>query len=280
MVQEYKININEFEPKHVFECGQCFRWEKQGNSYIGVFGNNVMSVEKNGDTVLFKGVCARDIKEICEEYFLLNIDYSEIKKRLIKMDPNIKPAILYGKGIRILKQDLWEMIISFIISANNNIPRIQKTIKQLCKNYGEKIEYNGKVYYTFPTPQQLFKASVEDLRKIGLGYRDRYVYETTRALLKKEIDIEKLCYMDTDTARKSLLSLTGVGRKVADCILLFGLNRYEVFPTDVWVKRAIIDDYFNREDIALNKIQEFANATYGELAGYAQQYLFYYKRGK
>lgn len=279
--QKYILkNARDFELKHIFECGQCFRWEKHDNGYIGVFDRNVLYVEKVKEDIIFKGICSCDIQNTCNEYFNLNTDYMEIKNKLIKLDKNIKEATLYGDGIRILKQDLWEMLISFIISANNNIPRIQRTIKRLCEKYGEKLEYSEKTFYTFPAKEQLSKATMLELREIGLGYRDRYIYETTKKILNGEVDLDNIYAKSTDEARKVLLNLTGVGRKVADCILLFGLNRYEVFPTDVWVKRAIIEDYFNRNDIQLNKIQEFANKTYGDLAGFAQQYLFYYKRGK
>ena len=148
--QEYKIeNIDSFELADIFDCGQCFRWNNQDDgSYTGVFKNNVMNVQKSGDTVTFKGICDGNIEEIVRDYFDLDRDYDEIKEQLSKIDENVKTSIEYGKGIRILNQDLWEMIISYIISANNNIPRIKGIIERLSKAYGKEIDWNGEKYYS------------------------------------------------------------------------------------------------------------------------------------
>ena len=157
---EYRIKSDTFELADIFECGQCFRWNKEENgSYTGVFHKNVLNVDKKDDEVIFKGICEGNIEKICTDYFDLNRDYSKIKEELSKIDDNLKTSVEYGKGIRILNQDLWETIISFIISANNNIPRIKGIIERLSKAYGDKIEYEGKEYYTFPTPEQLKKCN-------------------------------------------------------------------------------------------------------------------------
>ena len=184
MEQEYILNeCISFEPEHIFECGQCFRWNKeQDGSYTGVFGQNVVNVKKENSKVIFKGMSKENLKEECIKYFDLNRNYEDIKEKLSKVDDNLKNSIKYGSGIRILNQDLWETLVSFIISANNNIPRIKGIIERLSKTYGNKIVWNGKEYYTFPTPSQLSKASVSDLRKLGLGFRDVRVYETTRII--------------------------------------------------------------------------------------------------
>ena len=157
--QIYKIeNVKSFEPVHIFDCGQCFRWDIQPDgSYTGVFKENVMNVKKEGNTVIFKGICNGDIREICIDYFDLERNYEEIKEQLSKIDNNVKTSVVYGSGIRILNQDLWETIISFIISANNNIPRIKGIINRISKKYGKEIEWNGNKYYTFPTVEELAK---------------------------------------------------------------------------------------------------------------------------
>ena len=283
--QIYKIeNVKSFEPVHVFDCGQCFRWDRQlDGSYTGVFGNNVMNVKKEEGTVIFKGICDGDIKEICNNYFDLDRNYEEIKEKLSKIDDNVKTSIIYGSGIRILNQNLWETIISFIISANNNIPRIKGIIDRMSKKYGKEIEWNGNKYYTFPKVEELSKASVEDLRALGLGFRDVRVYETTKKILNKEVDLDKLQEeKNTEKVRETLLTIPGVGPKVADCILLFStLKRFEVFPIDVWVRRVMNDLYIkNPDETKVNKkeIEKLAKEKYGELAGLAQQYLFYWKR--
>lgn len=283
--QTYKIkNVKSFEPVHIFDCGQCFRWDKElDGSYTGVFKGNVMNVKKDGNNVTFKGICNGDIEEICKDYFDLNTDYEDIKEKLSKIDDNVKTSVGYGSGIRILNQDLWETIISFIISANNNIPRIKGIIERLSEKYGDEIKYKGNKYYTFPTPEQLKNVTVEEYRKLGLGFRDIRLYETTKMILNKQVDIENMKNNpNTIEVREELLKLSGVGPKVADCILLFSdLKRFEVFPIDVWVRRVMNDLYIKNEDetkVNKKQIEKIANEKFGDLAGLAQQYLFYWRR--
>ena len=283
--QEYKIeNIDSFEIADIFDCGQCFRWNKQENgSYTGIFKNNVMNVQKNQNTVTFKGICDGNIKEIVRDYFDLDRDYESIKKQLSQIDENVKTSIEYGKGIRILNQDLWEMIISYIISANNNIPRIKGIIERLSKAYGKEIDWNGEKYYTFPTAEELKDVTAEDFRKLGTGFRDIRLYETVHMILNGKVNLEQLQNnSNTLEVREQLLSLSGVGPKVADCILLFStLKRFEVFPIDVWVRRVINELYIkNPDENKVNKkeIEKLAKEKFGNLAGIAQQYLFYWKR--
>lgn len=281
MEQQYILrNAKSFEPVHIFECGQCFRWNKEEDgSYTGVIKNSVINVKKIGNDVEFTGVCDENIKQISEEYFNLQTNYEAIKEKLSNIDIYLKNSIEYGNGIRILKQDLWETLLSFIISANNNIPRIKTIIERIAKKYGNRIEYRNKMYYTFPTPEMLQNASIDDFRGLGLGFRDVRIYETVQRTLKGEIDLEKLKQEEnTEVLRKKLLEIPGVGPKVADCVMLFALNRFDVFPVDVWVKRVISELYFNKKEQTPNVIHEFAEKQYGNLAGLAQQYLFYWRR--
>jgi N-glycosylase/DNA lyase len=209
-------------------------------------------------------------------------NYEDIKDKLSKIDDNLKIAVQYGSGIRILNQDLWEMIISFIISANNNIPRIKGIIERMSKKYGNEIITTNGCYYTFPTPEQLSNASVQDLRDLGLGFRDIRIYETTKLVLEKKVDLEELHNMNTEDARNLLLTLSGVGPKVADCILLFStLKRFDVFPIDVWVRRVMNDLYIHNpieKKVDKKEIKKLADAKFGSIEGLAQQYLFYWKR--
>lgn len=283
--QEFILkNAGSFELKDIFDCGQCFRWNKETDgSYTGVFGNNVLNVSKQGKDVIFKGICAKDIETTCKKYFDLDRNYEEIKDKLSKIDEHMKKSIEYGSGIRILNQDLWETIISFIISANNNIPRIKGIIERISKKYGNEIIYNGKSYYTFPTVEELSNAKVEDLRGLGLGFRDIRVYETTHMILDKKVDLKELEQEeDFNKVRETLLTLSGVGPKVADCILLFStLKRWEAFPIDVWVRRVMNELYIQNEDetkVNKTQIEKIAKEKFGNLAGIAQQYLFYWKR--
>ena len=283
--QQYILkNAKSFELKDIFDCGQCFRWNKESDeSYTGVFKQNVINVKKQGQDVYFKGICSGDIKNVVTYYFDLERDYENIKKTLSKVDINMKTSIEYGKGIRILNQDLWETIISFIISANNNIPRIKGIIEKLSKTYGNEIIWNNNKYYTFPSVNQLKDVTIEQYRKLGLGFRDIRLYETTQMILNKEIDLEYLKEeKDTLKVREELLKLSGVGPKVADCILLFSeLKRFDVFPLDVWVRRVMNDLYIkeeNEEKVSKKKIENLAKEKFGNLSGIAQQYLFYWRR--
>ena len=281
MEQKYIIeNQESFNSVHIFECGQCFRWNRQeDNSYTGIFKNNVINVKEEENKIVFTGICKNDIKEECIRYFDLKENYENIKNKLSKIDEYLANSIKYGEGIRILHQDLWETLISFIISANNNIPRIKTIIERMSKNYGQTIEFRGKQYYTFPTPEELSKVTVENYRKLGLGFRDVRVYETVQKTLSKEIDLDKLrIETNIDLLREELLKIPGVGPKVADCIMLFALKKYQVFPIDVWVKRVISELYFENQEQKPKIIQKFAKEHYGELAGLAQQYLFYWRR--
>lgn len=283
--QKYIIkNCNTFELKDIFECGQCFRFNKQEDeSYTGVVGNNVINVKKVDNEIHIKSVGQDNLEELVVNYFDLNRDYEQIKDKLSKIDENMEKSISYGKGIRILNQDLWETIISFIISANNNIPRIKGIIDRMSERYGKKIMFEGKEYYTFPTIDELSKASVEDLRVLGLGFRDVRVYETTKMIKNKEVDLEQLKNeKDFNKVRNTLLTLPGVGPKVADCILLFStLKRWEAFPIDVWVRRVMNELYIKNPDetkVKKEEIEKIAYEKFGNLAGIAQQYLFYWKR--
>lgn len=285
MEQEYILQeCSSFDPIHIFECGQCFRWNKQKNgSYTGVFRSNVINVKKEASKVIFRGISSGDIKEECMEYFDLDRDYEDIKNKLSKVDDNLKNSIEYGNGIRLLNQDLWETLISFIISANNNIPRIKGIIERLSQNYGNKIVWNNEEYYTFPTPEELSKASVSDLRKLGLGFRDVRVYETTKIINDNKQKLQELeNEKDVNVLREKLLEFPGVGPKVADCIMLFStLKRLEVFPIDVWVRRVMNELYIKNEDetkVNKREIENLAKEKYGNLAGIAQQYLFYWRR--
>lgn len=283
--QSYVIeNCTTFELKDIFECGQCFRWnEEQDGSYSGVVKNNVIKVSKKENEIIFKSVGEDNLEKLVTYYFDLERDYEAIKEKLSKIDENMRKSIEYGKGIRILNQDLWETIISFIISANNNIPRIKGIIERMSKAYGREIIFEGKSYYTFPTVNELSKASVGDLRKLGLGFRDIRVYETTKMIKEKQIDLQDLKQeKDFSKVRNTLLTLPGVGPKVADCILLFSsLKRWEAFPIDVWVRRVMNELYIGNKDeekVKKEQIEKIAYEKFGSLAGIAQQYLFYWKR--
>ena len=270
--------IEDFNPVHIFECGQCFRWRKENDgSYTGVAGGRVVNVAyDNKGTLKIENSSIEDFLTIWFEYFDLGRDYSLIKRSLAR-DGIMEKATEFGCGIRILKQDLWETLISFIISANNRIPMIMKVVEAISRDFGKEIIFNGKKYYAFPGPGNLADAGLEQLKACRGGFRCRYIANTARVIRDGAVDIDKLNRMETGEARDELMRLPGVGRKVADCVLLYGGARYEVFPTDLWIKRVMEELYFKRK-ASLREIHEFAEKRFGKLAGFAQQYLFYYAR--
>ena len=285
MEQKYILkNCKSFKVKDIFDCGQCFRWNEEADgSYTGIFGKNVLNVKEDGENIVFEGICDGKIEEVCRKYFDLDRNYEVIKNTLAEVDDNLKEAIKYGEGIRILNQDLWEMIISFIISANNNIPRIKGIIDRISAKYGNKIEFRGKVFYTFPTIEEMSKAEMKDFRDLGAGFRDKYIFETTKLIKNNTVNLKELeSEKDTKKVREKLLTLCGVGPKVSDCILLFStLKRFDVFPIDVWVRRVMNDLYIHNEDekkVSKAQIEKLAFEKFGTLEGIAQQYLFYWKR--
>lgn len=269
----------DFEPKHVFECGQCFRWLREDDgSYTGVVQGKVINVKKENDLIIFDNTNKEDFENIWFDYFDLGRNYGEIKNQLKVMDEYLEKATEFGKGIRILQQDGWEMLISFIISANNRIPMIQRAINNLSERYGKFIgEYRGKKYYAFPTPEELSTVSVEDIRACQTGFRDKYIKSVVDYVDENDEDVLSYRKLDTSECIKELVKFNGVGPKVADCIALFGMQKYDTFPVDVWVKR-VMEEFYVEDNLSLPKIRKFALDKFGDLAGFAQQYLFYYAR--
>ncbi|MGV8147114.1 MAG: DNA-3-methyladenine glycosylase family protein [Alkaliphilus sp.] len=272
-------DATEFSMKQIAESGQTFRWEEcETGGYTVVAFGKVINIAHENDRIIINGANEEDYLGIWRNYFDLNRDYKTIIKNFRGKDENLNNAIVYGEGIRILNQDLWEMIITFIISGNNNIPRIKKSIEKISEKYGALIDgIEGKKYYAFPTPSQLSKATIEDLRECGVGYRDAYIFETTKAIVNKEVDLSEIKKMGLDNARQELKKLKGVGDKVADCILLFACNQTNAFPIDTWVKK-ILAKYYGLTKTGNKEVNKFVREYFGDHCGIAQQYLFYYIR--
>lgn len=267
-----KVKIKDFVPEHTFLCGQCFRWEKQEDgSFIGVANSQAVRISACGDTVNIEGITKEDYDSFWERYLDAKRDYSGIKKA-VNINETMNKSIQFGHGIHILRQEFFETLISFIISQRSSIPKIKSCVNKLCELCGEKIEFEGKTYYAFPTPEKLAELSEENLRSIGVGYRAPYILKAADAVLRGEVDISLLENADTPTAREKLLSLCGVGDKVCDCVLLFSLGKYDLFPSDVWIKRVMAEE-FNSLDAKKSGEDEF-----GLYSGFAQQYLFYWRK--
>ena len=272
-------NLDFFDIKAIFTCGQAFRWyEEKDGSFTTVHLGRVLNVLNEDNRVVFKGTNLEEFKKIWLDYFDLNTNYKEIRKTLSGNEILVN-AMEYGKGIRILNQNHFEMLISFIISANNMIPRIKKSIEVISMRYGKFIcEDENRKYYSFPTVEQLSNATVEDLREFAkVGFRDKRIFDTVNMILNDKIDLNSFESLETDVLREELLKFSGVGNKVADCIMLFSYKRGEVFPVDVWIKR-VMEELFIHKQMPVKKISSYANEIFKENAGLAQQYLFYYAR--
>ena len=259
--------VADFDLAGIFECGQCFRWDAdESGQYTGVAMGRAARLRREGDSVFISGTIA-DFESIWLDYFDLRRDYEQIRKQL-SIDKHMEKACRFGMGLRILRQDPWEALCSFIISQCNNIPRIKSIIKTLCENFGDGIEFEGAVYYTFPAAERLAVLEPDDLAPLRAGYRAAYIIGAARAVSSGEINLDKLIGAPPDIARRELIKLVGVGNKVADCAMLFGLNILDAFPIDVWMRRAVQEHYG----------KDFDPQIFAPYAGIAQQYIFHYAR--
>lgn len=253
-----------FDLSDTLECGQVFRYEKTASGYDIISGNKFCRAEICGRTTTF----ITDDTDYFIHYFALSEDYKTLNEKIIESAPELTEAVIAGRGIRLLRQDPLEMIISFIISANNNIPRIKGIISRICRAAGDKHDWG----YAFPTRGQLCGLSESDLINLGAGYRAAYIYSAARSV---DSDfMSQLTSADTMSAMKLLLSVKGVGKKVADCILLFGLGRGDTFPVDTWMEQALLSEMLNTNA----KIRDYYIGKLGNLAGLAQQYIYHYQR--
>lgn len=271
-------DIKEFNTTHIFDCGQAFRWNKEGDgSYTGVVKDKVINVKQDESSVIFDNVSMEDYEGIIKDYFDLSTDYAEIKRR-VNTDEIMNTAIEFGHGIRILNQDEWETMISFMISANNRIPMIKKVIENLSAVFGNYIcSYRGKDYYSFPTAEKLSVAPVDKILECKAGFRAPRIKEAAQRFLKEEDIIYNIKNTSYSEGLNYLKTYNGIGDKVANCILLFSMKQFDTFPVDVWVRRVMQTLYVDKNTKDAD-IQKFAENKFGKLSGYAQQYLFYYAR--
>ncbi len=264
----------EFEPEHIFECGQCFRWDREDDgSYTGVVQDKILNVTKKNDVIVFNNTNQKEFEEVWMDYFDLDRDYSEIKFKI--KDDKLNDIIEFGKGIRILNQDEWETLISFIISANNRILMIKRVIDNLSRNYGEYIgTYKGKKYYTFPRAEKIDALNENDLRLMKTGFRAKYIKDAADKVSKNKKWLYQLKNLSYNSALEEIKIIKGVGDKVGNCILLFSMNKYEAFPVDIWMKR-IMEQVYNIKGKP-DEIRKKSEKIFGEYSGFVQQYLFYY----
>lgn len=267
--------LHEFDLTQIADSGQCFRMHRLGDNhyYLIAFGQ-LLEVAQEGETVRF--YCQEEaFFSLWADYFDLNTDYAAFRSRIPQEDVFLNRAVQYGKGIRILRQDLWETLVTFILSQRKSIPAIRRCVEALCQRYGDPgaARLSGGeplTFYSFPSPAALSRASLDDLRELGLGYRDKYVLQAAADVAEGRFSLEGLRELSCQEACKALTSLYGVGVKVANCVLLFALYHIDAFPRDVWINRIIDREYQGKFDVS----------RYSGYAGVIQQYMFYYARSR
>ncbi len=275
MKADLELEVKCFNLKYTLECGQCFRWKAiNENEYIGVIQDRVMRIKQEENRLFIWSNNKENLRDAVIHYFDLEKDYELLEKQIAKIDKNISKSLEYSSGIRILNQPLFETIISYIISANNNIKRISRSVNNISKRFGKEVEFEGEKYYLFPTLEELSNVTIDDLLADGTGFRARYIKHDVDYFLNNPNFLGEVKTLDTEQATKNLSTLMGVGPKVADCILLFSLGKSEVFPIDVWVKRIMEKLYF-KENKSLKEISMYANERFGEYGGIVQQHLFH-----
>ena len=268
------IHNNNFNIKQIAESGQCFRLNPIGeNRYALIALGRCLLLEQKAEDLVELSCSESEYEELWREYFDLDYDYGQVIEEIEQgNDGFLKEAVAYGWGIRILRQDFFEIMITFIISQNKNIPAIKNAIENICQRYGEQhyCAEAGIMYHTFPAPEVLAASSTEELRTMSVGYRDAYILSAAKAIAEKQLDLEKIRNCSYEEAKKTLLGIHGIGEKVANCICLYGLHHIEVFPVDVWVKRILSEIYQDRFDME----------KFNGILGIIQQYMFYYMRSR
>lgn len=255
--------VKDLDLAQTLDCGQSFRWVENDGKFSGVAYGKKLDIYYDGDDLCLDNTTAEDFENIWKDYLDLELDYGKIRDEISGLHPVLKEACAYAPGIRILRQEPWEALCTFIISQNNNIKRIKGIVERLCESFGEKTDD----YYTFPSAERLAELSPDDLAPIRAGFRNKYIIDAAKKVSGGEVELEKCRTLEYEKARSELMKIKGVGVKVADCTLLFGLHRVEAFPVDVWMKRAM-------EKLFPGMTEK----DFGDYAGIAQQYIFHYSR--
>ena len=255
--------VTDLDLAQTLDCGQSFRWVEGRDGFTGIAFGKRVTMRLDGESLYIDNATAEDFESIWKDYLDLDLDYGKIRSDISKLHPVLDEAAGYASGIRILRQEPWEALCTFIISQNNNIKRIKGIVERLCESFGDQIDGG----YLFPSAQRLASLEREDLAPLRAGFRDKYILDAAKKVVSGEVELEKCRALPYDGARRELMKIKGVGVKVADCVLLFGLHRVEAFPVDVWMKRALETLFPDMEP-----------SDFGEYAGIAQQYIFHYSR--
>lgn len=268
---------NNFDLKNTVTCGQIFRYYEIDDGYVIILKDRVISLKTNDDYIIIESNNDDNLEEVICDYFDLNRDYSKIEEKMLKKDDKLKDAIMFSRGLKMIHQDPFETIISFVISQNNRVPSIAKSLNLIAEAYGKKVTFKDKEYYLFPNYSDLKNLKEENYRACKVGFRDKYLYEIVQNINNNNLDLNKIYTMSSRDSLDYLMSFKGIGNKVASCILLFAYQKFDVYPIDTWVKKFMIEDYGIEGE---KNIKEFTSNTYKEYSGLAIQYMFNYKRNK
>ena len=272
----FEVSAADFSLQATLSSGQTFRWKERDGWWYGFLGPSVLKVRQEGDRLRYEYADPAITPARLTRYFALDLDLPEVLSS-INVDMQIHQAIRRHRGLRVLRQDGWETLASFICASFNNIKRIEGMIERLCQAYGTPAALNGFRGFTFPSPDVIAGAPERALRALGLGYRAPYLKATARLVADGRLPVDQLRRIEYDAVKAALLACDGVGDKVADCVALFGFEKYEAFPIDVWMERAM-RYYFRHRKITRKAVHDYARRHFGPYAGYAQQYLYHYVR--
>lgn len=266
---------NNFDLKSTITCGQIFRFEELDDGYIVILDDRVIKLTSDKEYIYIESNNEDNLKDIIKDYFDLDRDYNKIVDSIVKLDKNIKFALEYSKGLKMIHQTPLITIIEYIISQNNRVSSIKKALNLISEKYGDKVIFLEKTYYLFPSIDKLSNLSISDFRECKVGFRDKYLYEIVKSIKEKKLDIDKIYDIDSSEALKYLMQFNGIGNKVASCILLFAYQKFDVYPIDTWVKKFMKDEY---GIVGEENIKEYTRKVYKEYSGLAIQYMYNYKR--
>lgn len=273
-----KLKVNNFNLHDTVTCGQIFRfYEEDDNSYTIILNDRIINVKMDKNELIIDSNNMDNIENIVRNYFDLDYDYEKLNSEIISIDSSNKYLVESCNGLKMINEPRFELIISYILSANNGVPQIRNSLNMIAKKYGEKVLFRDKEYYLFPSVDKLKNVSIDEYRECKAGFRDKYIYEIVSKINNKEFDIDSIETMNSDDALIYLMNNKGIGEKVASCILLFGYHRFDVFPIDTWVKKYMIEKY-NLEKV--KDIREYMKGKYNDNCGLVIQYIFHYNRNK
>lgn len=272
------IQVKNLNLKDTITCGQIFRFkEEDDESFTVILSDRVVNLKLEGNNLIIDSNNMDNIDSVIKKYLDLEFDYDSLNKLLVEIDNDNKEIVEFCSGLKMINEPRFEVIISYILSANNGVPQIRNALNNIAEKFGDKVIFRNKEYYLFPSIEQLKNATIEDYRQCKAGFRDKYIYEIVNKINNKEFDLDLIDNMNSSDALEYLMSNKGIGEKVASCILLFGYHRFDVFPIDTWVKKYMRDKY---SLVTIKDIRKFMLDKYKENCGLIIQYIFDYSRNK